>query len=96
MVFPSYREGLPKSLIEATAVGLPIITTDAVGCRECVDEGINGFLVPVKDPFALAERMIRLIEDPALMEKMGKASRLKAEKEFSLSMVVKKTFEIYE
>lgn len=96
MVFPSYREGLPKSLIEAAAVGLPIITTDAVGCRDCVDEGINGFLVPIGDPNILAEKMIVLIENPAMINEMGKASRIKAENEFSLAMVIEKTFEIYE
>lgn len=96
MVFPSYREGLPKSLIEAAAVGLPIITTDTIGCRECVDDGINGFLVPVGNSNILAQKMIELIEDPVLRQKMGKASRLKAEKEFSLDMVIEKTFELYE
>ena len=49
MVFPSYREGLPKSLIEAAASGLPIITTDTTGCKECVDNGINGYLVPIRE-----------------------------------------------
>lgn len=96
MVFPSYREGLPKSLIEAAAVGLPIITTDAVGCRECVDEGINGFLVPIGNSNILAKKMIELIENPAMIQKMGIASRLKAEKEFSLDMVIEKTFALYE
>lgn len=95
MVFPSYREGLPKSLIEAAAVGLPIITTDTAGCRECVDDGINGFLVPVGNFDILATKMIELIESPAMRQKMGNASRLKAEKEFSLDMVIEKTFELY-
>lgn len=96
MVFPSYREGLPKSLIEACAVGLPIITTDTVGCRECVDEGINGFLVPVGDSVSLSDRMITLIENPELIKSMGKASRLKAENEFSLDYVIQETFNLYE
>ncbi|MDO9185593.1 MAG: glycosyltransferase family 4 protein [Bacteroidia bacterium] len=96
MVFPSYREGLPKSLIEAAAMGLPIITTDTIGCKDCVDEGINGFLVPVGNSTILAEKMIYLIENPAIIEKMGKASRIKAMKEFSLSMVIEKTFELYD
>lgn len=96
MVFPSYREGLPKSLIEAAAVGLPIITTDTVGCRECVDEGINGFLIPIGNSNVLAEKMIELIENPEMREIMGKASRIKAEKEFSLPMVIEKTFDLYE
>ncbi len=96
MVFPSYREGLPKSLIEAAAVGLPIITTDTIGCRECVDDGINGFLVPIKNSIVLAEKMIQMIEDPLLMSKMSKASRVKAEKEFSLERVIHETFQLYE
>lgn len=96
MVFPSYREGLPKSLIEACAARLPIITTNTIGCRECVDEGINGFLVPIKNSEQLAERMITFIQNPDLIKSMGEASRLKAEKEFSLTMVIEKTFELYE
>jgi len=96
MVLPSYREGLPKSLIEAAATGLPIITTDTVGCRECVDDGVNGFLVPIGDSDILAKKMIELIENPEMVKRMGKASRLKAEKEFSLKMVMDKTFGIYE
>jgi len=95
MVFPSYREGLPKSLIEAASVGLPIITSETVGCRDCVDEGINGFLVPVGNSIILAEKMIELIEHPEMLKRMGIASRVKAEKEFSLDMVIKKTFELY-
>jgi glycosyltransferase involved in cell wall biosynthesis len=96
MVFPSYREGLPKSLIEAAATGLAIITTDTIGCRECVDEGINGFLVPVGDSILLAQKMIELIEDRILLKKMGRASRIKAENEFSLEMVIERTFALYE
>jgi glycosyltransferase involved in cell wall biosynthesis len=96
MVFPSYREGLPKSLIEAAAMGLPIITTDTAGCRECVDDGVNGFLVPVGDSTLLAEKMIQLIENPDLIMKMGKESRYKAEREFSIDSVLKKTLTLYE
>jgi glycosyltransferase involved in cell wall biosynthesis len=96
MVFPSYREGLPKSLIEAAAMGLPILTTNAIGCRECVDEGVNGFLVPVGNANILAEKMIYLIENPDVIINMGKASRIKAENEFSLTSVLEKTFELYE
>lgn len=95
MVFPSYREGLPKSLIEAAALGLPIITTDTIGCKECVDEGSNGFLVPVGNSVKLAEKMIEFIENPSLLKIMGRASRLKAEQEFSLESVIEKTFAIY-
>jgi glycosyltransferase involved in cell wall biosynthesis len=97
VVLPSYyREGIPKSLIEACAVGRPIVTTDAIGCRECVDEGINGFKVPIKDAVALSEAMEKLLLDEALRISMGKNSRLKAEREFDVSGVIEKHLEIYE
>jgi len=96
VVLPSYREGLPKSLIEACAIGRPIITTDVPGCREVVEEGINGYLVPKQNVEQLAERMAKLIENEELRHKMGKASRKKAEAEFSIENVLQQTFEIYE
>lgn len=92
---PSYREGLPKSLIEAMAIGRPIVTTDAIGCKECVDEGINGFKVPVKDHQLLSERLRALLLDEDLRLKMGKASRDKMANEFSLKEVVTQTFRLY-
>jgi len=95
VVLPSYREGMPKSLIEACAIGRPIVTTDAIGCRECVDEGKNGFKVPVKSINELARAIEKLILDKKLREKMGVQSRLKAEKEFSQVMVISKHLEIY-
>lgn len=96
MAFPSYyREGVPKSLIDACAVGRPIVTTHSVGCKDVVDNGVNGFLVPVRDSKALAEKLRILTEDKALRVKMGKAARAKAEREFDLEQVVKKHLEIY-
>ncbi len=96
MAFPSYyREGVPKSLIDAGAVGRPIVTTNSIGCKDVVDDGVNGFLVPIKDSKALAEKLRILIEDKDLRIKMGRASREKAEKEFSLADVVRKHLEIY-
>lgn len=95
VVLPSYREGLPKSLIEACAIGRPIITTNAIGCKECVDEGVNGFKVPVKSINELAEAISKLIRSEELRCKMGKASREKAEKEFSLTYVVNEHMSIY-
>lgn len=96
MAFPSYyREGVPRSLIEATAIGRPIVTTLSYGCKDTVDDGINGFLVPVKDSKALAEKLRILITDKALRERMGKAGREKAKREFSVANVVKKHMEIY-
>jgi glycosyltransferase involved in cell wall biosynthesis len=95
VILPSYREGMPKTLIEACAMGRAIITTDAIGCRECVDEGINGFKVPVKDSKSLAIAIERLVNDPDKIIQMGKASRIKAESEFDINFVIKKHLEIY-
>lgn len=89
MAFPSsYREGVPKAVIEACAIGRPIVTTDSVGCRDTVDEGINGYLIPVDNPELLADRLERLITDRGLRLRMGKASRRKAEAEFNVDNVV--------
>jgi glycosyltransferase involved in cell wall biosynthesis len=96
MVFPSYREGLPKSLIEACAVGRPIVTTDSAGCRDCVADGYNGYLVPVKDARALADKMEILINDEDMRLRMGKNSRQFAEENFDIKDVVQKHLEIYE
>jgi len=93
---PSYREGLPKSLIEAMAIGRPIVTTDVPGCRECVDDKVNGFLVPVHDGKALAKALETLMLDPELRIEMGKASRQKVISEMSLQQVIAETFQFYE
>ena len=96
VAFPSYyREGVPKSLIETCAVGRPIVTTNSVGCKDVVDDGVNGFLVPVRDSEALAQKLRILIDDKELRVRMGKASREKAEKEFGIEKVVEKHLEIY-
>ena len=95
-VLPSYREGLPKSLIEALAIGRPVVTTDAPGCRVVVNEGVNGYLVKLQDADSLAEAMDKLIANKTLRQKMGLAGRKMAEEEFSIDMVLDKTFEIYE
>lgn len=96
MAFPSYyREGLPKSLIEAAAVGRPIITTCSVGCKEAVEEGYNGFLVPIKDSHALAGKLRLLLKDKELRQRFGKNSRLLAEKYFSVGKVVNEHLKIY-
>ena len=96
MAFPSYyREGVPKSLIDVCAVGRPIVTTNSIGCKDVVDDGVNGFLIPVRNSEALAEKLRILIEDKELRVKMGKASRERAEREFALEKVVKKHLEIY-
>lgn len=96
-VFPSYyMEGLPKSLIEACAIGRPIVTTDNIGCRDVVIDGVNGYLVPVKDANTLAEKLKVLIDNPILRDRMGKAAREKAENEFSVDDVIKKHLDIYQ
>ena len=73
-VLPSYREGTPRTVLEAMAMARPIITTDANGCRETVEDGVNGFLVPVRDPEAVAEKMLWFIEHPGQVEAMGRES----------------------
>lgn len=92
---PSYREGLPKSLIEAAASGLPIVTTDTVGCREVVQDGENGYLVPIKTVEPLAEALIKVIDDEELRATMGEHSRNKAVKEFANELVIEQTLKVY-
>lgn len=86
-VLPSYHEGVPRSVLEAMAMGRPIITTDAPGCRETVIDGVNGFLVPVKDPQALAEKMIWMIEHREEAEKMGQESLKICREKFDVNKV---------
>ena len=86
-VLPSYREGVPRSTQEAMAMGRAVITTDAPGCRETVVDGLNGFLVPVRDAVALADAMMRFIKQPELIETMGKASRALAVERFDVRKV---------
>ncbi len=90
---PSYREGLPKALIEASAAGRAIATTDVPGCREVVQSGENGLLVPVKSVNSLQEALSTLIENPDLRQMMGKKGREKAEKEFSTKVIVANTLQ---
>lgn len=97
VAFPSYyREGVPKSLIEACAIGRPIVTTNSIGCKDTVEDGVNGFLIPIKDSHALADKLRILIDNPELRRSMGKASRHKAEREFSLDDVIRKHLEVYQ
>jgi glycosyltransferase involved in cell wall biosynthesis len=81
-VLPSYREGVPRSTQEAAALGRAIITTNAVGCRETVVEGRNGFMVPVRSIDELAQAMLRFVKEPHLIARMGAASRALAEERF--------------
>lgn len=86
-VLPSYREGTPRSSLEAMAMGRPIVTTDAVGCRETVENGVNGFLVDVRSAQSLAEAMEKFIRDPSLIAPMGAKSRELAERKFDVHRV---------
>ncbi len=86
-VLPSYREGTPRSVLEAMAMGRPVITSDAPGCRETVQEDENGFLVPVRDATALAEAMEKFILAPGLVSEMGKCSRKIAEEKYDVHKV---------
>jgi len=95
IVLPSYREGLPKSLIEANAVGRPIVTTDTVGCRECVDSGENGYLAKLQDADDLASKIDAILSNKELALTMSKKARIFAEKNFSITDVVNKHIELY-
>ena len=86
-VLPSYREGTPRTVLEAMAMGRAVITTDVPGCRQTVLDGINGFLVPPRNVQALAEKMQWFIEQPNLIAKMGQASRRLAEERFDVHEV---------
>ena len=93
---PSYREGLPKILLEAAATGRPLIATDVPGCREIVQDGENGILVTVKDVSSLYNAMIILISDRNLRDKMGRKSRLLVESDFSTDIVNSKIIQLYQ
>jgi glycosyltransferase involved in cell wall biosynthesis len=86
-VLPSYREGTPRSVLEAMAMGRAIVTTDAPGCRETVIDGVNGFLVPPRDAAALLVALRKFVDRPALAAEMGAASRRMAEEKFAVEAV---------
>ncbi len=92
---PSYREGLPKVLLEAAACARPLVATDAPGCREIVRHGGNGFLVPLRDAAGLADAIERLLSEPALRLKMGAKGRQMVEAEFSEAQVARQTLAVY-
>jgi glycosyltransferase involved in cell wall biosynthesis len=94
-VLPSRREGLPKSLLEAAACGRPLVATDVSGCREVVQEGTTGFLVPPGDPDRLADALERLAQNTELRRRMGAAARELVERELSQETVVEQTMALY-
>ncbi len=92
-VLPSYREGTPKAVLEAMACGKAVITTDAPGCRETVADGVNGYLVPVKEVKSLADKMVELINNQELCHKFGQAGRKLVEEKFDVRIVNRKILE---
>lgn len=96
VVLPSYREGLPKVLIEAAACGRAVVTTDVPGCRDAIEAGVTGLLVPVRDASALAQAIQELVDDPARCSLMGRAGRELAEREFDVRKVVEAHMRIYD
>jgi len=86
-VLPSWREGLPRSAIEAAAMGLPSVLTNIRGCREVVRDGVEGLLVPPRDVAALSEAVSRLLGDPGMRARMGEAARVRARDRFDESSV---------
>lgn len=95
-VLPSYREGTPRSLLEAAACGLPIVTTDVPGCREIVAHHVNGLLVPPKDSRALAEAIQFMRDNPKERMQMGISGRKKVLAEFDQQIVLDKTLAVYQ
>lgn len=93
---PSYREGLPKSLLEAAAIGRPIIATDVAGCREIVVDGENGWLVPPRDPVKLAAALVDALGNRDRLESFGRRSRRLVEDDLSTVHVAEKTLKLYE
>jgi len=95
VVLPSYREGMPKVLLEAAASGRAVVTADAPGCREAIVPGVTGLLVPPRDAGALADALEQLLNDRGRLEAMGKAGRELAEREFDVLGVAERHLEIY-
>ena len=94
-VLPSYREGVPRTLLEAASMSKPIVTTDAIGCREVVKNEYNGFLVPVKNSEMLESKIMTLVKDTPLRSVMGKRGRQLVQENFELQDVVRKYLQTY-
>ena len=95
VVLPSYREGMPKVLLEAQALGRPVVTTNVPGCREAIENNSTGLLVDVKDEHSLAEAIYKLLSDPTLCEEFGHNARILAEQKFDIKKVVATHLKIY-
>lgn len=96
VVLPSYREGLPRSLLEAASCGLPIVTTNVPGCNDVVVDKVNGFLVPARSVTPLVDAICTLVESSNLRAKMGFAGRQRVKKYFSEDIVLAQTFSVYQ
>ena len=94
-VLPSFREGVPRTLLEAASMQKPIVTTNTPGCREVVEDGKTGFLVPIKEYEGLVQKLEILIEDANLRENFGKNAREKVKKEFDITLVVDRYIDLY-
>lgn len=94
-ILPSYREGFPKSLIEAMASGRPAITTDATGCRDVIEDGVSGVLAPLYDAVALADALQKLAQDERLRRQLGAAARKRTEAMFSDEVITAEIMELY-
>jgi glycosyltransferase involved in cell wall biosynthesis len=92
---PSYNEGLPMSLLEAMAAGLPVVTTPIGGIPEAVTDGVEGFLIDAGDVSSLCERLQRLCSDPALAQRMGQAARLRAQRDYSIDAIAPQLQALY-
>jgi len=94
-VLPSYREGIPRTLLEAASMQKPIVTTNTAGCKDVVEDGKNGFLVPIKDHVTLAKKIKILIDNPSLREKFAKYGRQKV-MQFDIKIIIQKYIDLYE
>jgi glycosyltransferase involved in cell wall biosynthesis len=95
VVLPSYREGLPRVLVEAAACGRAVVTTDVPGCRDAIEPGVTGLLVPPRNPGELAQALRRLLNDRARCSAMGTAGRALAETSFDIRGIVERHMSIY-
>jgi glycosyltransferase involved in cell wall biosynthesis len=96
VVLPSYREGLPKGLVEAAACGRAVVTTDVPGCRDAIEPDVSGLLVEVRNPEALAAGIQKLLDDPPLLTSMGAAGRQLAEEAFDIRGIIDQHLSLYE
>jgi glycosyltransferase involved in cell wall biosynthesis len=95
VVLPSYREGLPKVLVEAAACGRAVVTTDVPGCRDAIVPNETGLLVPPRDVVLLADAIQYLLENPERCKEMGQAGRKLAEREFAIERIVSAHLKVY-